>query len=70
MLFSYLFLQLPARRSFNGIQDQTHEIVGIQDFGGYTIEDIRFRINGNITNLNIEGFSVQKFTTSDTKKVV
>jgi ATP-dependent DNA helicase RecG len=32
-----------------GIQDQTHEIVGIQDFGGYTIEDIRFRINGNIT---------------------
>jgi ATP-dependent DNA helicase RecG len=25
-----------------GIQDQTHEIVGIQDFGGYTIEDIRF----------------------------
>jgi ATP-dependent DNA helicase RecG len=53
-----------------GIQDQTHEIVGIQDFGGYTIEDIRFRINGNITNLNIEGFSVQEFTTSDTKKVV
>jgi ATP-dependent DNA helicase RecG len=53
-----------------GIQDQTHEIVGIQDFGGYTIEDIRFRINGNITNLNIEGFSVQEFTTSDTKNVV
>jgi ATP-dependent DNA helicase RecG len=53
-----------------GIQDQTHEILGIQDFGGYTIEDIRFRINGNITNLNIEGFSVQEFTTSDTKKVV
>ncbi|MGO4819987.1 MULTISPECIES: RNA-binding domain-containing protein [unclassified Flavobacterium] len=53
-----------------GIQDQTHEIVGIQDFGGYTIEDIRFRINGNITNLNIEGFSIQEFTTSDTKKVV
>ncbi|SDW07014.1 ATP-binding protein [Flavobacterium degerlachei] len=53
-----------------GIQDQTYEIVGIQDFGGYTIEDIRFRINGNITNLNIEGFSVHEFTTSDTKKVV
>ncbi|MEZ7498499.1 ATP-binding protein [Flavobacterium sp. Arc3] len=53
-----------------GIQDQTNEIVGIQDFGGYTIEDIRFRINGNITNLNIEGFSVQEFTTSDTKKAV
>ena len=53
-----------------GIQDQTHNIVGIQDFGGYTIEDIRFRINGNITNLNIEEFNVQEFKTSDTKKVI
>ena len=53
-----------------GIQDQTHDIVGIQDFGGYTIEDIRFRINGNITNLNIEEFNVQEFKTSDTKKVI
>ncbi|OCB75423.1 ATP-binding protein [Flavobacterium crassostreae] len=53
-----------------GIQDETLNITGIQDFSGYTIEDIRFRINGNITNLNIEAFSVEEFTTSDTKKVV
>lgn len=53
-----------------GIQDQTLKIVGIQDFASYTIEDIRFRINGNITNLNIEEFNVQEFKTSDTKKVI
>ena len=53
-----------------GIQDQTHAIIGIQEFAGYTIEDIRFRINGNITNLNVDKFSVQEFTTSDTNKVV
>ncbi|MNS05400.1 Divergent AAA domain protein [compost metagenome] len=53
-----------------GIQDKTLNIVGIQDFSGYTIENIRFRINGNCTNLNTEGFSVQEFITSDTNKVV
>ncbi len=41
-----------------GIQDKTLNIVGIQDFAGYTIENIRFRINGSITNLNIEAFRV------------
>lgn len=53
-----------------GVQDQTLDIVGIHDFANYTIEDIRFRINGNITNLNIEAFTVQEFITSDTKKIV
>ncbi|MNX46181.1 Divergent AAA domain protein [compost metagenome] len=53
-----------------GIQDKTLNIVGIQDFSGYTIENIRYRINGNCTNLNTEGFSVQEFITSDTNKVV
>ncbi|AOW08806.1 ATP-binding protein [Flavobacterium gilvum] len=53
-----------------GIQDKTLNIIGIQDFAGYTIENIRFRINGNITNLNVETFSVQEFITSDTNKTV
>jgi ATP-dependent DNA helicase RecG len=53
-----------------GTEDQTHKIVGIHDFSGYTIENIRFRVNGNITNLNIEAFSVEEFITSDTKKIV
>lgn len=53
-----------------GIQDKTLNIVGIQDFAGYTVENVRFRINGNVTNLNIEEFSVQEFITSDTNKTV
>jgi ATP-dependent DNA helicase RecG len=53
-----------------GIQDKTLNIIGIQDFAGYTIENIRFRINGNITNLNVETFSVQEFITSDTNKTI
>lgn len=53
-----------------GIQDKTLNIVGIQDFAGYSIDNIRYRINGNITNLNIEAFSVQEFITSDTQKTI
>lgn len=53
-----------------GIQDSTLNIVGIQNFAGYTIENIRFRIIGNCTNLNVDGFSVQEFITSDTHKTV
>ena len=53
-----------------GIQDKTLDIVGIQDLAGYSIDAIRYRINGNITNLNIEAFNVQEFITSDTNKTV
>jgi ATP-dependent DNA helicase RecG len=53
-----------------GIQDKTLSIVGIQDFAGYSIDNIRFRINGNCTNLDIEHFSIEEFVTSDTNKTV
>ena len=53
-----------------GIEDNTHNIIGIQDFAGYPIEDIRYRLNGNCTNLDIQRFSVNEFTTSDTKKTI
>ncbi len=53
-----------------GIQDKTLNIQGIQDFAGYTIENIRFRINGNCTNLDVENFSVDEYCTSDTKKTI
>jgi ATP-dependent DNA helicase RecG len=53
-----------------GIQDKSLNIVGIQDFAGYSIDNIRYRINGNSSNLNIEAFSVQEFITSDTQKTV
>ncbi|MCZ8168006.1 MAG: ATP-binding protein [Flavobacterium sp.] len=53
-----------------GVKDGTLEIVGIQDFAGYSIHDIRYRINGNCTNLDIENFSVEEFKTSDTNKTI
>lgn len=53
-----------------GVKDETLEIVGIQDFAGYSINDIRYRINGNCTNLDIEKFSVEEFKTSDTYKTI
>ena len=53
-----------------GIEDKTLNIVGIQDFSDYTKENIKIRILGNCTNLISEGFEVDEFTTSDTKKIV
>lgn len=53
-----------------GVKDETLEIVGIQDFAGYSINDIRFRINGNCTNLDIENFSIEEYKTSDTNKTI
>lgn len=53
-----------------GVKDETLEIVGIQDFAGYSINDIRYRINGNCTNLDIENFSVEEFKTLDTYKTI
>lgn len=53
-----------------GVKDETLEIIGIQDFAGYSIHDIRYRINGNCTNLDVENFSVEEFKTSDTNKTI
>lgn len=53
-----------------GVKDETLEIVGIQDFAGYSIQNIRYRINGNCTNLDIEKFSVEEFKTLDTGKTI
>lgn len=53
-----------------GVKDETLEIIGIQDFAGYSINDIRYRINGNCTNLDVENFSVEEFKTSDTNKTI
>lgn len=53
-----------------GIQDQTHAIVGIQEFADYTIDNIKFRIVGNCTNLNADHFLIEQLKTSDTNKIV
>jgi ATP-dependent DNA helicase RecG len=53
-----------------GIQDQTHSVVGIQEFADYSIENIKYRVIGNCPNLNPDLFRVQEFITSDTNKTV
>ncbi len=53
-----------------GVQDKTLEIIGIQDFGTYDINTIKFRILGNCTNLNSDLFLVEEIKTSDTNKIV
>jgi len=53
-----------------GVEDNTLQIVGIQNFHDYTTENLPFRILGNCTNLNSEGLEVVEYVTSDTEKVV
>ncbi len=53
-----------------GVQDKTLKIVGIEDFSGYSIDNIKSRVFGNCPNLNSNEFRVEGFVTSDTKKVV
>jgi len=53
-----------------GIKDKTLDIVGIEDFAGYSIENIRYRIISNCSNLNSENFYVEEIVCSDSQKVV
>ncbi|WP_374360959.1 RNA-binding domain-containing protein [Cloacibacterium sp.] len=53
-----------------GIEDKTLKIIGIQDFHDYNIDNIKYRILGNCTNLSSEGFDIEEFVTSDTNKIV
>lgn len=53
-----------------GIEDNTLKIIGIQDFHDYNIDNIKYRILGNCTNLSSEGFDIVEYVTSDTNKIV
>lgn len=53
-----------------GIEDKTLKIIGIQDFHDYNIDNIKYRILGNCTNLSSEGFDIVEYITSDTNKIV
>ena len=53
-----------------GLKDKTLDIVGIEDFAGYTVENVKFRILGNCSNLNSEDFTVQEIICNDSQKVV
>lgn len=51
-----------------GIEDTTLQIVGIQDFADYNVENIRFRIIGNCPNIHTDALKVQEIITSDSQK--
>ena len=53
-----------------GIEDETHNIIGIQDSHNYTPENLPFRLVGNCPNLSSEGLIVEEFITSDSQKKV
>jgi ATP-dependent DNA helicase RecG len=53
-----------------GVEDNTLEITGIEDFHNYTPENIVLKILEQTPNLSSEGFYVEPFTTTDTSKTV
>ncbi len=53
-----------------GVEDKTLDIKGIQEFAGFTINNIKSRIIGNCTNLDVERFNIREYVTTDTGKVI
>ena len=53
-----------------GIKDKTFEVVGIQDFGNYTIESAKAKIVEKCRNLPSEDFNIDKLKAEDTGEIV
>ena len=53
-----------------GVTDKTLEIVGIDNFADYTVENLPHRILGNCTNLSSEGLEVEELIATDTNQIV
>ena len=53
-----------------GIEDGTLNIVGIQNFHDYTIDNIKYRVLGNLTHFDSVHFEVEEIKTSDSNKIV
>lgn len=53
-----------------GIEDGTHNIVGIQDFNNHTAQNIKLRLVEKCSNLDSDNFNVEEIITSDTAKTV
>lgn len=53
-----------------GVEDNTLEITGIDDFHNYTPEKIVLKILEQTPNLSSEGFYVESLTSTDTSKIV
>ena len=53
-----------------GIKDKTLDIVGIQDFHTYTVDNLCLALLDNCANLPTEGLRVEELKTTDTQKTV
>lgn len=53
-----------------GIEDGTLNVIGIQNFHDYTIDNIKFRILGNLTHFDSNNFEVEEIKTADTHKII
>ncbi len=53
-----------------GVKDRTLDIVGIQEFGDYSIDNARYRLAGRCSHLNSEKLRVESLTADDTGKTV
>lgn len=53
-----------------GIKDKTFEVVGIQDFGNYTIESAKAKIVEKCRNLPSEDLNIDELKAEDTGEIV
>lgn len=53
-----------------GIQDGTFEVIGIQDFGNYTIESAKAKIIEKCRNIPSEEFNIDELKAEDTNETV
>lgn len=53
-----------------GIEDNSLNIVGINNFQDYNIDNIKFRILANLTHFDSDHFEIKEIRTSDTQKII
>jgi ATP-dependent DNA helicase RecG len=53
-----------------GIQDKTFEVIGIQNFGNYTIESAKAKIAERCRNLPTENLNIDELKAEDTGAIV
>src|SRR5690554_2787899 len=53
-----------------GLQDRTHNIIGIREFNNHTAQNIKLRLVEKCSNLDSDNFTINEFITSDSNLIV
>lgn len=53
-----------------GVEDGTHNIIGIREFNNHTAQNIKLRLVEKCSNLDSDNFSINEFITSDSHLTV